>query len=185
MTYYLVRVQEIPETGKDINFTTDSDEWFKKMVEESISGKLNGLEGTLSARLSKVERSIEITGGVYLKLSVVCDSCSGDFELEQQVPFRILLEPTKRNQGEDTDYEDISEVDDTLDFGYYSGDELDVGDIIRQHILMSQPIRHICKEGCKGLCQNCGKNLNDGPCGCVEEHSKSPFEVLKTYQGKH
>ena len=29
--------------------------------------------------------------------------------------------------------------------------------------------KHLCKEDCKGLCPTCGKDLNEGPCGCGKE----------------
>ena len=36
-------------------------------------------------------------------------------------------------------------------------------------VLMSWPLKVLCKEDCKGICSRCGKNLNEGPCGCAEE----------------
>lgn len=42
--------------------------------------------------------------------------------------------------------------------------ELDDG--IKDEIIIDYPIRILCKQDCKGLCRQCGKNLNEGPCGC-------------------
>jgi len=42
---------------------------------------------------------------------------------------------------------------------------LDLTDDIRAEIVLEYPIRHLCKESCKGLCQVCGKNLNEDSCG--------------------
>ncbi|MCM8794860.1 MAG: DUF177 domain-containing protein [Candidatus Omnitrophica bacterium] len=44
--------------------------------------------------------------------------------------------------------------------------DLDVTDDIRQEIIVNYPMRPLCKENCLGLCPRCGKNLNEGPCGC-------------------
>ena len=41
---------------------------------------------------------------------------------------------------------------------------LDITDDIRQEVLLSYPIRFLCREDCKGLCSICGKNLNEGVC---------------------
>ncbi len=42
---------------------------------------------------------------------------------------------------------------------------LDLTDDIRSEIILEYPVKPLCKEGCKGLCQVCGKNLNEGSCG--------------------
>ena len=46
---------------------------------------------------------------------------------------------------------------------------LDVDRLVHNEILIHWPLRVLCKEDCKGICSQCGKNLNEGPCGCAEE----------------
>ncbi len=43
---------------------------------------------------------------------------------------------------------------------------LDLTEAIRQYTLLAIPMKPLCHEDCAGLCQNCGKNLNQGPCNC-------------------
>lgn len=43
---------------------------------------------------------------------------------------------------------------------------LNMDELLRQQVVMEVPIRALCSETCKGLCQNCGADLNRGPCGC-------------------
>lgn len=45
--------------------------------------------------------------------------------------------------------------------------KLDLYELVFTEIVLSLPTKHLCSEDCKGICQNCGKNLNDGPCGCA------------------
>lgn len=45
-------------------------------------------------------------------------------------------------------------------------DFLDVSDDVREDILLEIPGFPLCKEDCKGLCVRCGRDLNNGPCGC-------------------
>ncbi|MFC1467154.1 DUF177 domain-containing protein [Verrucomicrobiota bacterium] len=56
--------------------------------------------------------------------------------------------------------------------------ELDVTEDVREAILLSLPLFPLCDEECKGLCPQCGKNLNKGPCGCTEEEGPSAFDAL-------
>ena len=50
-----------------------------------------------------------------------------------------------------------------------TGMDLDVDRLVYLEVLMSWPLKVLCKEDCKGICSRCGKNLNEGPCGCAEE----------------
>ena len=42
---------------------------------------------------------------------------------------------------------------------------VDLTDDIRSEIILEYPVKPLCKDNCKGLCQVCGKNLNEGSCG--------------------
>ncbi len=48
-----------------------------------------------------------------------------------------------------------------------SQETIDVGEEIRQALVLSVPERSLCRAECKGLCPRCGKNLNLGTCGCT------------------
>lgn len=43
---------------------------------------------------------------------------------------------------------------------------LDITELVKDTLIAAQPIKNLCKAACKGLCPNCGKNLNDGECDC-------------------
>lgn len=43
---------------------------------------------------------------------------------------------------------------------------LDLDELVMEDIYLSFPTRFLCKEDCKGLCPFCGKDLNEGECGC-------------------
>jgi uncharacterized protein len=46
---------------------------------------------------------------------------------------------------------------------------IDIEDLIYQEIVSHIPDRFLCKEDCKGLCTECGKNLNHGTCKHIKE----------------
>ena len=46
---------------------------------------------------------------------------------------------------------------------------LDVDEQIYEQMEMEFPLRFLCRDDCKGLCQRCGKNLNEGECACVKK----------------
>jgi uncharacterized protein len=57
-------------------------------------------------------------------------------------------------------------------------DTINLTDDIRDYALLAIPMKSLCSENCKGLCPNCGANLNDGPCKCKEEKIDPRWEPL-------
>ena len=47
---------------------------------------------------------------------------------------------------------------------------IDLGEDIRQEIILDLPVRVLCREDCKGFCPGCGINLNKEQCKCKKEN---------------
>ena len=56
--------------------------------------------------------------------------------------------------------------------------QLDLEDFCYADIVMSLPTKFLCKENCKGLCPECGKNLNEGGCNCTNKEIDPRLSVL-------
>ena len=48
------------------------------------------------------------------------------------------------------------------------GDGIDVNEVLETVFILDADTKSLCREDCKGLCPDCGKDLNDGPCGCTK-----------------
>ena len=68
--------------------------------------------------------------------------------------------------GKLSDEERVNDLDES---SYLTGMNLDVDRLVYLEVLICWPLKVLCKEDCKGICSRCGKNLNEGPCGCKEE----------------
>ena len=97
-----------------------------------------------------------------------CDRCSTDFTREMDLLFEHKLAQTLVDDGND-DYIE------TPDF------KLELDDIVISDILLSLPQKNLCKDDCKGLCQICGKNLNEGDCSCDKREIDPRLEMLKQF----
>lgn len=97
-----------------------------------------------------------------------CDRCSSLIKGTQKHSFEHRLVQTLVDDSND-DY--IETPDFTLEL-----DEVAITDII-----LSYPQKFLCKKDCKGLCQQCGKNLNDGDCGCSKKSVDPRLEILKQF----
>lgn len=97
-----------------------------------------------------------------------CDRCSTEFTRKMDMLFEHKLAQTLVDDGND-DYIE------TPDF------KLELDDIVISDILLSLPQKNLCKDDCKGLCQICGKNLNEGDCSCDKREIDPRLEMLKQF----
>ncbi|MGC9159324.1 MAG: YceD family protein, partial [Terracidiphilus sp.] len=70
------------------------------------------------------------------------------------------------------------------EIGYYQGDSLALEDVLREQVLLSLPVRTLCKPDCKGLCPRCGENRNEKACHCDEATSDPRWEALAGLGGR-
>ncbi len=56
---------------------------------------------------------------------------------------------------------------------------LDMDEQLREQLWMEFPSRFLCREDCLGLCQRCGKNLNEGKCDCGKDEIDPRLEPLR------
>jgi len=97
-------------------------------------------------------------GTITTCLHGVCDRCAGDFTREVEIPLDVVL--VEELSNEDSEDEWVFPLE---------ADAADLEDIVRTVFVLNMDSKLLCKPECKGLCCRCGKNLNDGPCGCQKE----------------
>ena len=60
--------------------------------------------------------------------------------------------------------------------------KLDTTEPVLEEIALSFPSRILCREDCKGLCPKCGKDLNEGACGCPAHDPDPRLAILKNFK---
>jgi len=56
---------------------------------------------------------------------------------------------------------------------------IDLAPVLREHILLELPLHPLCRPDCRGLCTQCGANLNETQCDCTQEEIDPRLAVLK------
>ncbi len=93
-----------------------------------------------------VSERLIVKGSLRTRVGFICARCVSEGERSVEIPdFRVVKEV-----GEDTEYVDLTQD-------------------IREAIILAFPGYPVCRSDCKGLCSQCGKNLNEGECGCEPE----------------
>ena len=118
------------------------------------SGKVENTAGLLNLRAE-----------MPVSMVCVCDRCGTEFPVEKllRVDMPLVADPEDGDDGE------LYPLD---------GDGVDVNAVIETCFLLDIESKCLCRPDCLGLCPRCGKNLNDGPCGCQKE-TDPRFAVLE------
>ena len=108
-----------------------------------------------------------IVGTVYGVADLECSRCLTSLSQEISGDFDLVVKRLKL--GEKVPEIFSEDEDDTDNIIFISHDQIfvDVTGFVRDALLLSVPYKPLCGNDCKGLCPDCGADLNEGPCGCV------------------
>ena len=164
-----VHLQDLSKSGKTWQWDIPAE---RLMSDE---GSVNPLEGVCHTALW--QGSIEYAHGIYTlsgmwRVTMVrrCVRCLCKFEwlAEQECQRKYsLTEPQDMDDEEKLDIEVIP-----------LSDSLNLMDVLREDIWLAWEACVVCKETCKGLCQGCGMDLNQGDCQCHSLAPDHPFAAL-------
>lgn len=126
--------------------------------------------------IEKSGRDVFIKGEFSAGIEYPCSRCLEHFNLALDLTFKHMLRPLDRSDSETSEKELLPE---DLEYGYYEDDMIELDRLIEEHLILSLPMKPLCRESCRGLCSRCGANLNEVICDCNQEEGKSPFDVLK------
>ena len=140
------------------NFIIDDEEFLQEtQLQKDIS---------LTGEIYKVDDSVSLVGSLKYKFSDECARCLKEFDNIVETNFNAIIV-----QKEDTESDEIQLV--TTD-GNIKMDET-----IKQLIHLSMPMKSLCDKDCKGICPNCGANLNMENCQCENNTIDPRFSKLK------
>ena len=129
--------------------------------------QIEPLEVMATAEL--LESQIRIEGNLETKIELVCARCLEPVVEEVSRTFDLFYAPVPKVEKPTID----QLKDDETEIGFYKGEGLFLADVLREQLLLALPLKVICQSDCRGLCPNCGANLNHEECGC-ETHATDP-----------
>jgi uncharacterized protein len=134
--------------GKSLTLDIDDG---PQVLEDLEVGFLRG-----SVQATRVEKGFFVQGTMKSELRLECVRCLDPFVF----PITLELAEMFRMPGTDIRPGAIYAVGED--------GELDLAPLIRELAWLAIPMKHLCDPECKGLCPECGVNLNDEPCQCEE-----------------
>ncbi len=108
--------------------------------------------------------------------TVRCDRCLESFHHDLDSGFHLFLQESASGPKGETE---VELLDEDMEVEFISGDQLNLDEIVREQVFLSVPMKSVCRETCKGLCPECGANLNHEKCKCLKGSGHPAFQKLK------
>jgi len=145
------------------------------------------LETTGRAQLVEEHRSkhnvikdIRLDGRFAAKFELPCARCLEPVVQDVDRAFDLLYRPL----GVDAGREEAAVTGAESEISYYKGEGVLLEEVLREQVLLALPLKVICRQDCKGLCPQCGANLNVTQCSCSEPAEDPRWSALKDLRGK-
>ena len=167
-------ISQLKDGENLFSFSSEKDAWVNALSQH-FSKEVSPLEGPLNANISltKLEPDYYLKGQLEFRTRRTCSRCAEAFSLPVTHPFDLAM--VHGSAPDAPKFETESEGD----VFRFKGPEIDIAPLLQEQAVLSLPFAPLCKPDCRGICQECGWNLNQSDCGCKKPPALNPFSVLK------
>ncbi len=176
-----IETLQIPTTGLLLTYREEVKR-FKVLSDLTASGQY-GFPTPITVRLTVTPEGdmFKIKGRADTTVHLACSRCLIEFAYELSRNFSLLFSkeiPEDVHRGDD----EVELTADKIGLIYFEGEQIDLREAIEEQVVMALPYKPLCRKDCRGLCSQCGADLNTSACQCKKENTMSPFAVLQGRQ---
>lgn len=128
----------------------------------------------------EVVEDIRLVGSFATQVEVRCARCLDPVKRDIRESFDLVYRPL----GVDARGEESSISRAETEIGYYQGEGLLLEDVLKEQLLLALPVKQVCSNECKGLCPQCGGNLNVEDCDCAATMTDPRWAALEDIRKK-
>ncbi len=188
-----LKVDEVPTSGMHLRWDEPAESLESRFRDER--GGSSAARSGASARspihvdleAARVERALAVVGRIEAVVGLECARCLGSVEARVALPASLLFVPVRPGAAAREDAPeslDLSELPfelpgEGLEVLDYSGPTVDLGQAVVDQVVLALPLAPLCRESCRGLCPDCGQDLNITSCRCAGERVDPRFAALK------
>ena len=175
-----LNVHEIEETAKSLAYAEPTEPLNGVLVHGGVCDFKFHSPATVDLEYYRAGQELFFQGHVKGGVIGHCARCIEEYSFELDKDFSFVLVPRPDvvpGKGE--------VPEDEVDIGYYDADLVDLTPVVREQIILALPTRPLCSEQCKGLCPQCGGNLNTNPCSCTVPPGDLRLAVLRQIKVPH
>ena len=157
-----LKIEEIPHSGFHLKKVLDADSLMGISRDNRGVGFTFDAPISLDLKVAKSKRDVFIHGRIATRLIMKCSRCLGKFDYPLISNFECIFSPSEyRSTTEDLELE----IQD-LGLSFYQDEEIDISEVVLEQIILDIPFKSLCHDNCRGLCNECGKDLNREMCEC-------------------
>jgi len=176
MALPVLHLIEIPHEGLSLSCDVQMDDLALGPEDVRIPGGL-----AMSLNAVKAGATVHVTGTLSGTARRQCVRCLKEYDDALWIPvvgeYLSDADLKAKPAGRDASERSGDDMDD--DVYVYTGEEIELVEMLREHVILAAPMQPLCHDDCRGLCPVCGQDLNVRRCDCREEQIQSPFAVLK------
>ena len=158
-------ISEIPEEGMDVELN-------ENISLESVK-TASPLHAVLNMRT--IGSEVLVNGMLEGEVELMCSRCLNAYTMRVRPQINVVYEPSEVINKE----EHHKLKSDELDTGFYKNDTLDTDEFLVEQLLLNLPMKPLCSPECKGICPNCGADLNVLSCNCSVSEIDPRLKVLE------
>ena len=133
----------------------------------------------LTATIHADETNFLVEGELNGLLLHECVRCLESFATPADLSFRAVYKDRSQRRSKEPEAVPGDSEREETDCHSVVEQRIELQEMLREQLILSIPMQPLCSEGCQGLCQVCGQNLNVQRCGCKEVKTESPFAILQ------
>ncbi len=175
-----IRLEEINEVAITLEFEEASETFpvLTEMVDTGICEFLAPVKTALRAQ--QIGDMVEIEGSITTVVRLNCGRCLQSFEMPVESSFALTYKQTEPDTDKgSSNQEELELTAEDMGLIYHPGEEINLQNEIQEQVVLAFPLRTLCKPDCKGLCPQCGADLNNEECDCDQTPPAGKFAALK------
>ena len=179
-----VYLKDIPPEGLKMDCEVNP-EWLELPSDEGKVNRVFHWEGYIL----KTPKGASVSGTLSGVIVRECVRCLQEFDDQVSIPCMAVFQSTQSDTGQIFRVDQKSNISDPLEpvgeeIYPFEGNQVELGKMLREQVILTSPIQPLCRPDCLGLCQICGRNLNQGSCRCADRDSLSQLGTIRFRVGK-
>jgi uncharacterized protein len=125
--------------------------------------------------LAHSDGEIRVEGRYTVEMGAQCDRCLEWARYPLEASFDLFYRPMSEIARE----QEVEIDEGETEIGFYEGGGMELEDLLREQVLLALPMQRVCQDACKGICPVCGRNRNEGDCGCAPPAADDRWSALR------
>lgn len=165
MLINVARIKNEAQSSMELDITEQVDTAAYGFPELVLQGPLR-----FTGKVVNAAPYLQLSGRLSAVLELGCSRCLQAITRS----FDVDIAESYTNKTEVADEDDGGEVI------LFEGDEIDITPVMLNALFGELPMHPLCRQDCRGLCPECGADLNLGACACKQDDIDIRLEKLKT-----